>query len=150
MLEKKNIISSKDEIKISDFDIAAGDLSNEIGKKFMKKLWHSIEFHSAFELDKIYFLTSIRKNPAKTSEIRITIKALREKLFFLRESMDHWEYDYLDNKLKLLWSIPHRTQMKNFLRAPEKYSKDIIKWIKQYIKQNDINLDDDSCQIISS
>jgi len=147
---KTPIIVTKDKIETSDLYIEAGDLSNEIGKRFMKRLWSSIEFHSKFGLDKIYFLSMIRKNPSNLEEINVTIKALKAPLTYPRESMDHWEYDYRSEKLTLLWSLPHRTEMKNFLRAPEKYNKDLIKWIKQYIKNEGINLKDDSSKVISS
>jgi len=40
--------------------------------------------------------------------------------------------------------------MKNFLRTPEKYSKDLIKWITLYLKQEKLDLNDNSSQVIGS
>jgi len=143
-----NIKISKKEIHLSDYHVAAGDLSNEIGKFFMEKLWNQIEFHRDFNLDKIYFVTMFKKNPTNTNEVNLYLKALRVPLYYLRESTDLWEYDYQKDELKLLWSLPHRTEMKNFLRDPEKYNKDLIRWINKYIKQENINLNDSSAQML--
>jgi len=150
MAVKSKVFQSQVQIKTSDHDIAAGDLSSEIGKTYMKRLWHLIDFHEGFKKEKVYFLSTIRKNPKNLQEINININAMAKPLTYLRESMDLWEYDYKKEKLNLFWSLPHRIEMKNFLRTPEKYSKDIIKWIRMYLKQEKLDLNDNSSQVIGS
>ena len=142
------ITEKRETINIDHYDIAAGDLANEIGKKLMRDLEESIEKHAVLRKEKLWFLTSIRKNPANTREIHMFIHPSFVELKIKREQMDLWEYDYLKNKLSVVWSVPHRTEMKNFLRSPEKYNKDLIKWITEYLDQEKINLNDSSAQVI--
>ena len=113
----------------------------------MKDLWEAIE-RNAGQHKKLFFLTMIRKNPTKLTEINVYIFPFEEFSNTMRESADLWQYDYENEKLHLIWSIPHRTEMKNFLRSPEKYNKDLIKWINQYLDQENINLKDKSAQVI--
>lgn len=150
LIDMNEVIKNKYFINTNDIEIASGDLANEIGKKLMQRLEHSIKFHRDFQLDRIYFITMIKKDPTNLKEINIYIKASRQPLRILRESVDLWEYDYREEKLNLIWSLPHRTEMKNFLRSPEKYNKDLISWIKAYVKQENINLNDPSSRVISS
>ena len=142
------ITQTIEKINISDYDIAAGDLANEIGKIFLPKLQRSIEKHAFLKLDKIYFITTIRKDPTSLDKIHIVIQPLMAPLHYMRESMDHWVYDYKKEKLDLIWSLPHRTEMKNFLRCPEKYSLQMLEWIQKYLDQEKINLKDKSSKII--
>jgi len=130
--------------------IAAGDLANHIGGYFMEDLQKAIDNHRKYEKPILYFVCQIRKDPTDTTKINLTIAAMDKRIKYLRESTDLWQYDYKNEKLELLWSIPHRTEMKNFLRNPDKYSKDLIKWIKKYLKQEKINLNDSSSQVITS
>lgn len=144
------VIEKKENINVSDYIIEAGDLANEVGKKLMKDLYASIERHASLNIPKLYFLTSIKKDPTNLQQIHLYIKVMSRQLHYLRENFSLWEFDYGNEKLKLLWSIPHRTEMKNFLREPSKYSPDLIKWIKMYLKQEKINLHDKSCKIIEN
>lgn len=142
------VIEKKRDIQVADFDITAGDLANEVGKIYMKDLWEAIERNAKLGNKKLFFLTMIRKNPTKLTEINVYIFPFVQYSEKLRESSDLWQYDYEKEKLQLIWSIPHRTEMKNFLRSPEKYNKDLIKWIRQYLHQENINLQDSSAQVI--
>lgn len=142
------VIEKKRDIQVADFDITAGDLADAVGKIYMKDLWESIERYAKHKKKKLFFLTMIRKNPTKLTEIIVYILPFEEFSHKMRESTDLWEYDYEKEKLRLIWSVPHRTEMKNFLRAPEKYSKDLIKWIRDYLHQENINLQDSSAQVI--
>jgi len=138
-------------IKISNDEVVeAGDLANVIGKYCLEDLEIAVEDHRKYGIDKLYFICQLRKDPRDTNKLKMTIGVTDIKLRLLKESTDFWEYDYLKEKLTLLWSIPHRIEMKNFLKSPEKYSKDLIRWINEYIKQEKINLKDESAQVISS
>jgi hypothetical protein len=143
-----DVIIKKEEIRVPNYDITAGDLADAVGKIYMKDLWNAIERNVNQQQKVIYFLTAIRKNPKKLTEIHIKIKPLLEPLFLLRESMDFWKFDYEKEELKLIWSVPHRAEMKTFLRSPELYSKELIRWIRQYLDQENINLNDTSAQAI--
>jgi hypothetical protein len=143
-----DVIEKKRDIQVADYDITAGDLADAVGKIYMKDLWESIERNRKLEEKRIFFLTMIRKNPTKLTEIIVYILPFEDFSHKMRESTDLWEYDYEKEKLQLIWSVPHRTEMKNFLRSPEKYSKDLIKWIRQYLHQENINLQDSSAQVI--
>jgi hypothetical protein len=142
------VIEKKRSIQVADFDITAGDLADAVGKIYMKDLWEAIERNAKLGKKRLFFLTMIRKNPTKLTEINVYILPFEEFSHKMRESTDLWEYDYEKEKLQLIWTIPHRTEMKNFLRAPEKYSKDLIKWIREYLRQENINLQDSSAQVI--
>jgi hypothetical protein len=142
------VIETRENIRSNDVYVEAGDLANEVGKRYMKQLWKSIERHSSLNEPILYFISMIKKNPKNSTEILLYIMPCKNKFKLLRESCDHWQYDYKKNELTLLWSIPHRTEMKNFLRAPEKYNKDIIRWINDYIAQEHIDLNDDSSSVI--
>ena len=118
--------------------VEAGDLSNEIGKFYMKDLESSVQRHAYLNLPNLYFIIKIKKDPTNTKKIVITIGITNKCLNFLQESTDLWEYDYKLEKLRLIWSVPHRTEMKNFLKSPEKYNKKLIKWIKAFLKHNSL------------
>lgn len=145
----KQITKTKKSIPLpNDLYVETNDLTTEIGKYYLERLWKNIELHEVMGLKKIYFIVKSEKNPLMPNQLVIRICAIKHPLHFMREQMDHWEYDYVKNKLKILWSVPHRVEMKNFLRAPEKYNPDIIKWIKQYLHQEKINLNDSSSIVI--
>ena len=144
------IIQSSEEINVPDQFLEAGDLANEVGKKLMKDLFKSIERYANLGFSKLYFLTGVRKDPTDIRKIHLLIQPLHHKLKFLRESYDFWEYNYLIDKLELIWSVPHITEMKNFLRAPDKYSPKLIQDIKSYLKQENIDLKSLKTQKISS
>lgn len=126
--------------KLTEYPIESGDLVNEAGKSYMKGLWQAVKDHEKFKLEKIWIMVKIEKERYDDRAIKISYGIMDKPLKYKRESMDHWEYNYKTGKLMLNWSIPHRVEMKNFLRSPEKYSKDIIQWIKEYVKENKINL----------
>ena len=140
---------TQDEVRIDSDWIEAGDLANEIGKLYIKGLDSAIKDGAQKGMDVLYFIVKTEKDPTDLKRIEITI-AITDKLFNkMFESMDFWEYNYKTEKKRLLWSVPHRIDMKNFLRAEHKYSKDLIRWIRAYLKQNPtINLEDKSCVIM--
>jgi len=129
--------------------IEAGELANEAGKSYIKQLNKSIENNVKLGLDKIFIIVITKKDPKVNRMIKITFGICDKPLKFKRENADLWEYNYKTSKLKLHWSLPHRTEMKNFLRSPEKYDKEIIKWIREYVAQENIDLTDKSSQIVS-
>lgn len=139
----------KREIQITSDRIEAGELANEIGKFYMKDLDSAIESHKKFKRKKLYFVVQTEKDPTKLTDIHIRIGIVDIPFPELKESTDFWEYDYINDKKKLLWSVPHRTDMKNFLRSPDKYNKEFIDWIKLFLKQHpEINLKDKSRVIL--
>lgn len=124
--------------------IEAGDFANEAGKSYMKGLWEAVESHKHIGSHTLWFAVKIKKDILNPAIVRITIGAMSKPFRYLHENLDLWKYDYISDKLELEWSLPHRTEMKNFLRAPDKYNKDLIGWIKTYEKQAKINLEDDT------
>lgn len=138
-----NVVTKKREIQINSDYIEAGELANEIGKIYMQDLDSAINDSRKLDIDKLYFIVQTEKDPTNLYNIEIRIGITNKYFDKLFESTDFWEYDYKREKKRLIWSIPHRIDMKNFLRAPHKYSKDIIQWIKDYLKQHpEINLQD--------
>jgi len=136
--------TKEEHLKLLDNPIAAGDLANEAGKSYMKGLFKAIDNHAKYNRKKLWIMVKIEKEMWDKRAIKISFGVMDKPLTFMRESMDLWEYDYTEDKLKLCWSLPHRVEMKNFLRAPEKYSKDLIKWINLYLKQENLDLEDSS------
>lgn len=143
------VIEKKEKISVPNYEITAGDLADAVGKIYMKDLWKAIERNAKQKRKVIYYLTTVRKDPSDLTKILIYIWPFSEPIRYLRESMDLWKFDYEKEELKLVWSVPHRAEMKNFLRSPELYSKELINWIKQYLKQENINLEDSTAQVIS-
>jgi len=145
------VIEKVRKINFSDSYVEAGDLANEVGKDYLDTLFKSIERNNTKERKKLYFVVITKKDPRDINKIEIHILPLFKRnrpLKYLRESTDHWVYDYEKEKLELIWSVPHRIDMKNFLRSPEKYSKDIIHWIRLFLEQENLNLDDPRSQIV--
>jgi len=132
-------------LEVNDRWIEAGDLANEIGKIYIQDLDSAIEDGRKYNKKILYFVIMTEKNPTDLQEINIKI-GITDKFFpELKESMDFWKYDYKTEEKTLLWSVPSRIDMKNFLRAEHRYSKDIIKWIKKFLKQHpEIDLKDSS------
>lgn len=144
-----HVLTFEDKVVLNSDYIEAGELANEIGKTYQKRLDNAISDAKAFNLDKVYFIVQTEKDPSKPTDIHLRI-GITDKFFNkLVESTDFWEYDYKLNKKRLVWSVPHRIDMRNFLRAEHKYSKEIIHWIKEYLKQNpELNLNDSSRVIL--
>ena len=137
-------------LKITSDYIEAGELANEIGKFYIADLDSAIEDGKEINVSKLYFIVQTEKDPTDLTKIEIRIGITNNNLKYLKESTDFWEYDYNKNEKKLLWSVPHRIDMKNFLRAKNKYSKEMIYWIEEYLKQNpEINLKDKASIILS-
>jgi hypothetical protein len=148
-LRKKIIATEKEHFKNFSLNpVSAGDLTSETGKSYMKGLFKCIDEHSKLKKDRLWFLVKINKEQTNQRIIKITYGVVDKPLHYLRENMDMWEYNYKKESLQLKWSIPHRVEMKNFLRSPEKYSAELIRWIKKYIKQEKINLEDKSAVAI--
>lgn len=143
------VISKKEEISVPKYEITAGDLADAVGKIYMKDLWKAIERNSKQKQKEIYYLTTVRKDPKELTKILIYIWPFLRPIIYKRESMDLWKFDYEKEELKLIWSVPHRAEMKTFLRAPELYSKELIQWIREYLDQENLDLNDKTAQVIS-
>lgn len=143
------VISKKEEISVPNYEITAGDLADAVGKIYMKDLWKAIERNSKQKQKEIYYLTTVRKDPKELTKILIYIWPFLRPIIYKRESMDLWKFDYEKEELKLIWSVPHRAEMKTFLRAPELYSKELIQWIREYLDQENLDLNDKTGQVIS-
>lgn len=143
------VISKKEEISVPNYEITAGDLADAVGKIYMKDLWKAIERNSKQKQKEIYYLTTVRKDPKDLTKILIYIWPFLRPIIYKRESMDLWKFDYEKEELKLIWSVPHRAEMKTFLRAPELYSKELIQWIREYLDQENLDLNDKTERVIS-
>jgi hypothetical protein len=143
------VIEKTVKISVPNYDITAGELADEVGKVYMDDLWKAIERNVKLKKKVIYYLTTVRKDPKELTKIIIYIMPFERPIVYKRESMDLWKFDYEKEELKLIWSVPHRAEMKTFLRAPELYHKDLIKWIREYLDQENINLNDKTAQVIS-
>jgi len=127
-------------LEVNDLEIECGDLAREIGKFYMDDLRKSIQTARKFGLEKVWFAVNFRKNPLDHSKMHLKIGIIGQPLTKLRESFDLWEFDYHKEELTPLWSLPHRYEMKTYLKEPEKYSPELIKWIRQYLAQEGIDL----------
>jgi len=143
------VISKKEVISVPNYEITAGDLADAVGKIYMKDLWIAIERYSKQKQKEIYFLTTVRKDPKDLTKIIIYIWPFLRPIIYKRESMDLWKFDYEKEELKLIWSVPHRAEMKTFLRSPDLYSKELIQWIKEYLDQENLDLNDSTAQVVS-
>jgi len=122
--------------------IAAGDLANEAGKSYMRALNESIDRHRKFKRHKLYFRVIIKKNSFNDRVINITTGVTEDWSGVLDADSDLWIYDYDKEELRLLYSLPNRLEMKNFLRDPDTYSKEFIQYIRTYLKQEGIEEND--------
>ena len=122
-------------VKESFTPIESGDLVSEAGKSYMTGLMEAIKNHKKFNIPKLWFMVKIEKESFNTRVIKISIGAMSAPFRYLHDGIDLWSYDYRKDERKLEWSLPHRLEMKNFLRSPEKYDKDLVHWIRQYMKQ---------------
>lgn len=143
------VIEKKEKISVPNYEITAGELADEVGKIYMKDLWKAIERNIKQKQKTIYYLTTVRKDPKALTKILIYIWPFLRPIIYKRESMDLWKFDYEKEELKLIWSVPHRAEMKTFLRSPELYNKDLIKWIREYLDQENLDLNDKTAQVIS-
>jgi len=141
---KKLIDTADEHKKLLEYPIEAGELANEAGKSYMKGLWKAIQDHEKFRKPTLWFIVKIEKEMGSDRIINITIGVIDKPLIYLRDSTDLWKYSYITEKLYLEWSLPHKIEMKNFLRAQEKYDSNLIKWIREYIAQEKTNLNDPS------
>jgi len=149
MSKPKIVKETEDKIHAPAFNIAAGDLANEMGKVYSKRVIEAIEDHAQFNLDIIYILVETKRHSSNWKEVQliITVFPKDKKLNRMYESMDYFEYNYKTDKLILLWSIPERGAMKTFLRNPDKYSPYLLAWIRQYIKENNLDLNQQAVKV---
>jgi hypothetical protein len=139
----------EDKVRIDSDYIEAGELANEIGKIYQKRLDEFIHQEARFKKEKLYFVVQTEKDPSDLSKVVIRMASTDKYFPELKESTDFWSYDYASNKKEVEWSVPSRIDMKNFLRAEHKYHKDTIKWIKKFLEQHpEVNLKDKSAKII--
>ncbi len=112
--------------------VESGELANEFWKSYEKELQKAIEDHRKFKFEKLWFPVMIKKSIANSRIISIVVGVSPDPIS-LRPDLDLWEYDYLREKLNLVYSLPHVLEMKNFLRSEEKYSKKLIEDIRNYL-----------------
>ena len=135
-----DVNTSTSQININDHYVEAWDLAGEIRKKYEASLNKAFEDGASHNKNKLYFIVMVKKNPIDKKKIHIKIGITDKKLSKLYESTDFWCYDYLKGKPTLLWSIPHKSSMKNYLKEPGNYDKSLIMWIKQFIAQEGMDL----------
>lgn len=140
MAEYTTSPTTRDYIGTNDLNVEAGDMVNEMGKVYTGKVKEAIESHRLSGLSKIFILVESKKHSSNWNEIHLNITVFPRRFSKMYESMDYFEYDYKEDKLKLLWSVPEMGAMKMYLRDPEKYNPKFIEWIKRYLKQEGINL----------
>ena len=128
-------------LEVNELEIECGDLAREIGKFYMADLRKAIQSARKYGLEKVWFAVNFRKNPIDHRKMHLKIGILDRPLTKLRESFDLWVFDYHKEELTPLWSLPHRYEMKTYLKAPENYSPELIKWIRQFVKQEGLDLD---------
>lgn len=149
--ENKPEFSASETIrKISGcIDVLTGDLVNEIGKDYMGGLHQAVESNRCMNKPVLWFLIRINKDILDSHKVTIAVAAIEKPFSYYHENLDVWKYDYEKEKLELVYSLPHRTEMKNFLREPKKYSKDLVKWCKEYLAQDKVDINDPSSLILS-
>lgn len=135
-----DVNTSTSQININDNYIEAWDLAAEIQKKYEVSLNKAFQDGSKLKKNKLYFIVMVKKNAVDKKKIHIKIGIIDKKLSKLYESTDFWSYDYLKNKPALLWSVPHKSAMKNYLKEPDNYDKSLIMWLRQFIAQEGMDL----------
>jgi len=140
-MAKYKVLKEKvDKLYTNDIIVESGELADEIGKHYQKSLEESFEYHAQFKKDKIYFLVTTKKDSKDTHKITINVVAMEQRPPLLIEGVDLWEYDYIAGKSKLLWVVPALASMKGFLTNEATHDKNIIKWIRDFLKQENIDL----------
>lgn len=135
-----DVTTSTDTISINEQYVEAWDLAGEMRKKYEASLSKAIEDGFKLNKPKLYFIIMVKKNPLEKKKIHIKIGITDKKLSKFYENTDFWEYDYVKGKEKLLWSIPHKSSMKLYLKDPENYDKNLIMWLRQFIAQEGMDL----------
>lgn len=137
-------------INLNDNQIECGDLAREIGKFYMEDLRSAIQDGRKFDLDKLWFICKFEKNPTDKRKMHLKLAISSIPLVKMRESFDLWMYDYKKEVLQEIWSLPHRCEMMNYLYDPSLYHPKLIQWIREYIKQENINLSKIKTKLTSS
>jgi len=140
-IARYDVTTSESYININDSFIEAWDLATAIKEKYEVSLDKSINDGGKFDKPLLYFMVIVKKNPIEKKKIHIKIgisdTPLSNKKY---EAVDYWSYDYRKNKLHLIWSVPHKTAMKLYLKDPERYDKDLVRWTREFIAQEGLDL----------
>jgi hypothetical protein len=135
-----DVTTSTSQINTNEHYLEAWDLTKEISKKYQASLSKSFDDGSKLNKNKLYFIVMVKKDPESKQKIHIKIAITDKKLHKLYESTDLWSYDYVKGKATLLWSVPHKSAMMNYLKEPENYDKNLIKWINQFLDQSGFDI----------
>lgn len=127
-------------IGLPNSPVEVGDLTKEISKDFLAKLWYVIEQSEKLKLPKIWIWARVERNVFDKGKTKFQFFALERPWKKLHQSSALFEYDYNKEQCLLLWSLPHRSQFLNILKYPERCSPEYIKTIKKYIKQEGIKI----------
>lgn len=137
-----DVKSCEDKINISDKVVEAGEIVQEMVKYYNKSLWRAIEDHRDLGRNRLYFQVKMKRNPYDHNKFHLKILPHRKELSKLYEDCDFYLYDYEKDSLIWLWSVPHKVMFKNFLSDESKYDKNLIKCIKEFLKQENLKLED--------
>ena len=145
----KDIKVKESSITIGNTIVEAGDLAKEVGKLYIQDLNAAIEDGRKHNRTELSFLVHSKKDTFNKNKINITIGVCDVLLSRMRQLTDYYIYNYDKEELKLIWTLPHKTEMKRFMREPEKYPQLIIQSIRQYLKQEGINLSKRKEEVVS-
>lgn len=121
------------------FRAESGELVEAFAPSYMTGIWDTIRDH-AYLQDKFYIQVVSKHIPmAANRGLHLTFIA-RLSAPLPEPTQDLWSYNPKINNLKLEWTLPHKLEMKNFLRAPEKYSPKLINDINAYLKRTGTDL----------
>jgi hypothetical protein len=141
-VKRFDVKTREDKINISEKFVEAGDLTSEMIKHYNKSLWLAVKDHRNLGLKKLYFGVLVKRNPTDHNKFHVKILPFRQELDKLYENMDFYVYDYEKEEMKWLWSVPHKFMMKNYLKDESKYDKKLIYFIKKFLKQENLDLND--------
>jgi hypothetical protein len=116
---------------VSSQSVEANDLSHEGGKRYMNQLIDVVEDHRN-SIDE-YYIQVFCKKPVEYLNRAISFR------FFARRTCpdmmpdnDVWYVNNKEERLELMWSLPHWTEMPFFMETKDKHDPKLIAWIQKY------------------
>jgi len=128
------LLNTHDEHMKND-KLEIGEVGEELGKAYMKGIHDNMEENNGIA-DKYYILVRVKKDP-------MTQRIIQQEYYSysflppMEHNTDVWFVDFMEQKLEVLWSLPHISQFNEILKNKESFHKDVIRWMLTYKKMYD-------------
>jgi len=113
--------------------VSAGELSYEMGKGIMKRIYDVVEQFSGY-VDKLYIETVIQRDKIFPNRKFTLIPKVSRTVPLMQPNQDVWFVDYVKQKVEHVWGLPSRSEFDLVLSNQSKDNEDNKKWIKDYLK----------------